>query len=77
MQAAGPAALASQVRKDGQHTSMVLDRGFEPELGEDRADVALDRLELDGQPLRDGNVRASFRHQAQDLPLSRRQLVER
>jgi hypothetical protein len=38
--------------------------------------VALDRLQLEVQPVRDRLVRPSLRHQAKDLALPRRQLVE-
>ena len=56
---------------------MILARGLESQLREDRSHVALDRLELEGEPLGDRGIRAALGHQREDLALTRRQLVER
>jgi len=50
--------------------------GRELQLGEDAADVLLDRALGDHQALGDGGVGAALRHQAQHLALPRRQLGE-
>jgi hypothetical protein len=73
----GRSTLSSQVGKNGQHPAMILDRRLQPQLREDRPNVALDRLELERQPFSDRRIRTPFGHEAQDLPLSWRQLVQR
>jgi hypothetical protein len=48
----------------------------EPELGEDAADMSLDRLEFDPELLADGSVGPTLGHEREDLQLSSRELVE-
>jgi hypothetical protein len=56
---------------------VVVWRGEQPELEEDRVDVRLDRLRAEEQRLADRTVRPALGHQAEDLALARRQLLER
>ena len=56
---------------------MILGRGREPQLREDRRDVLLDGPLGDDHPQGDAGVRAALRHEPQHLALARRELVER
>src|SRR6188508_1161816 len=67
----------AEVGEHRQHAAVVLARLFERELREDPSHVALDRLRVEHEALGDALVRAALGHEAQDLALSRRQLVER
>jgi hypothetical protein len=51
-------------------------RGLEAELSEHLTDVTLDGLEFEPEALRDALIRATFRHEGEDLPLAGGQLVK-
>src|SRR5439155_10024898 len=61
----------AKVRQHGEDAPMILIRLGQPELSEDRADVRLDGSFREPELLRDARVRTPFRHQSEDLALSR------
>ncbi len=70
-------SLVAEHLEHRQDPPVLAGRRLEPELAEDLTDVALDRLELEDELVSDPLVRPTLRHEAQDLPLPRGELVER
>jgi hypothetical protein len=58
--------------KDGKDSAVILGVRVQPELGEDRRDMLLDRTDRDEELAGDPSVRAAFRHQDQHVALARR-----
>src|SRR3954470_6211699 len=67
----------AQVREHGEHAPAACRRVVQPQLEEDAAHVALDRLRAEEAQLADAPVGVALGHQPEDLALARGELVER
>src|SRR3954468_12265659 len=61
----------------GEHTAVIVIALRQRELHHDAVHVSLDRASCNPESSCDAGVRASLRHQREDLTLARRQLLER
>jgi hypothetical protein len=67
---------ALEVREHCKNAAVVAVGLRQPELGEDAGDVLLDLADGEHERLRNAGVRATLRHQGQNLELARRQVSE-
>src|SRR5215217_2705756 len=69
--------LRAQVGENGEHAAVILGRGGQAKLREDARHVLLDGAVGDDELLGDPGVGAALGHEAEDLTLPRRELVDR
>jgi hypothetical protein len=72
-----PLPSAPEVSEDGEDAPIVFGCRFDSELGEGASDVRLDRFRAEPERAADALVRATLGDQGEDLPLARRELLER
>jgi len=73
----GTRAPRAEKRQDREDPTVLVPVLVEPELGEDAADMGLDRFELNKELLGDRAVRPALGHQREDLHLPWGELVEK